>query len=61
MTEKIHKTHFQVTKEAPWKRPITISYIAGSGKRCGIEGCENLADYMAKGKVYCTYHWTQKK
>lgn len=57
MTKKIHKTHFSVTKEVPWKRPITISYIAGKGYRCSFFGCEYSAEYMAEGKLYCVTHW----
>ena len=59
--KKVHKTHFSQDKEMPWKRPITIAYIAGTGYRCGVEGCENEAGYMAEGRMYCTFHWISKK
>lgn len=61
MVEKIHKTHFQVTKEMPWKRLITISYVAGSGYECDVEGCEKEADYMGGGRTCCTEHWISLK
>ena len=41
------------------ERLITISYIAGEGWLCGVEGCENEADYMAEGRIYCTFHWVR--
>ena len=61
MTNKTHKTHFTQDKEMPWKRPITISYIKGAGKVCGFFGCTAPADYLAEGKLYCTFHWLKPK
>lgn len=58
---KIHKTHFTQDKEMPWKRPITISCIAGMGKLCGFFGCNAPAEYMAEGKMYCITHWLDPK
>lgn len=59
--QKIHKTHFPVDKEMPWKRPITISYVTGEGLVCDVAGCNREADYMGGGRTCCTEHWTSQK
>ncbi len=41
------------------ERPITISYVAGEGYPCDVKDCGNLADYMAEGRIYCTFHWVR--
>ena len=61
MTDKIHKTQFLQDKHMPWKRPITISYIAGMGYNCDIKDCKQEADYMGGGRLCCTKHWTRGK
>ena len=43
------------------ERLITISYIAGEGIECDVEGCEEEASYMGGGKTQCTEHWTEEK
>ncbi len=41
------------------ERLITISYVAGEGYPCDVKDCGNLADYMAEGRIYCTFHWAR--
>jgi hypothetical protein len=59
MDKKIHQTHFTVPKDAPWKRPITISLLEKGTVKCDL--CDDWAEYGANGKVFCHDHWVKDK